>query len=145
MYIKFTKHSSQLAIYHFSLKKGVFSDHWIKAANSVHASSRPESLMKEWMLCYCLAHSNTGLTPSHKKQAKKCTHWALYQVSLLNTHVGGHMAKALGFSKGYSCPFHLEQNTYLLYLGLLKTGTPSPCLLKDSGQFPSWTKVLSSQ
>lgn len=26
---------------------GIFADHWIKAANAVHASSRPHSLMKD--------------------------------------------------------------------------------------------------
>lgn len=41
-----SKHSSQLAIYHFPLE-GIFSDHWIKAASSVHANSRSQSSMKE--------------------------------------------------------------------------------------------------
>lgn len=49
----------------------------------------------------------------------------LYEVSLLNTHGGEHMA--LGFSKD-------TRTYYLLYLGLLKTETPNPCFLKDSSQ-----------
>lgn len=67
-----SKHSSQLAIYHFLLT-GIFSDDWIKAVSSVHVNSRSESSMKEWLCSITVWHMVILVSLLHmkKKQAKK--------------------------------------------------------------------------